>query len=433
MLFRLFCRYTFKVWCAVAIITQLPGCCPTRQSVKYVKPKLISIHIVDRNGLSETISNPERLCEFECVDFLRSQPYKKVLRIFSRDSCGNTRAIITSYYENGQVQKYLETVNNRASGRYREWHENGTTHLEVNVIGGMADITPAAENSWVFDGIGQVWNECGNLVACISYCRGKLEGDSLYYYPGGQLWKRIPFSSGKQHGTFTMFYKEGNILQEIEYRDDKREGTAHRYWNCGSLASEECYICDKLMQGKYLDPKGNLICSVENGSGQRAVFSAKGVREFHTYQEGIEEGEVRHLNDDGLLIKTWSLRHGEKHGPEIEYFPASNQPKLQVDWYEGKIQGLVRTWYSNGVQESQKEMSGNARNGILTAWYHDGSLMMVEEYENDNLVKGEYYRLGQRSPVSEIEHGDGTAILYNPEGTLIRKIYYRHGKPYESS
>ena len=25
-------------------------------------------------------------------------------------------------------------------------------------------------------------------------------------------------------------------------------------------------------------------------------------------------------------------------------------PQLPIQWYEGKIQGLVKTWYENGVQ-----------------------------------------------------------------------------------
>lgn len=401
-----------------------------------VAPKLISIHIVDRNGLTETITNPERICDYACVDFLKPQPYKKVLRIFERDRCGNIPSLITSYYENGQVQKCLEVSNNRALGMYHEWFESGKLHMEVEVIGGVADITSAAENTWLFDGSGHVWDECGNILACINYFKGKLDGDSYYYHTNGQLWKRIPYTDGKQEGVFETYYKDGKLLQTAVYANDLKSGPLKRYWHNGNVATEENYQCGRLLDGKYYDMCGKCISSVENGEGQRAVFSEKSVREYHTYLNGVEDGEVRMLTDEGMLVKTWIIRNELKNGPETEYYPTPGlgqraMPKLEINWYEGKIQGLTKTWYSNGMLESQREMAGNAKNGILTAYYRDGSTMMIEDYLDDKLIKGEYYRRGEKLPVSEVDMGDGTVTLFDPEGTFLRKISYKNSVPYE--
>ena len=46
------------------------------QSCKKRLLPLTSIHIVDRNGFSETISNKERLNQFQNVNFLSPQPYQ---------------------------------------------------------------------------------------------------------------------------------------------------------------------------------------------------------------------------------------------------------------------------------------------------------------------------------------------------------------------
>lgn len=400
------------------------------------EPCLISIHIIDRNGLTETISNPDRLKDYACVDFLKNQSYKKVLRVFSRDPCGNTPSIITSYYENGQIQKYLEVTNNRASGKYYEWYDNGSLHLQVNIIGGIADITMAAENTWLFDGPAEVWDDCGNILAYINYSKGKLEGDSYYYHTSGSLWKKYTFCDGKEEGTFEIYYKDGNTLQTAQYCNGKRHGQTIRYWNCGSIAAIEEYRMGKLLEGKYLDRSGELVSSICNGNGQRAAFSETCLKELHTYVNGIPDGEVRVLGSDGSLIKTWIIRDGEKHGPEIEYYPTflcqKPQVKMEVTWYKGKIHGMCKTWYSNGIQESQREMTNNNKNGVLTGWYRDGSLMLIEEYEEDVLTKGEYYRRGEKSIASEVEDGgNGVAILYDGEGNFLRKVIYRHGKAYE--
>src|SRR5215207_2384083 len=74
------------------------------------KPKLLplsSVHIVDRNGFAETISNKERLNQFQNVNFLSAQPYQKVLRIYARDSKGNIRSVVTAYHENGNPKQFL--------------------------------------------------------------------------------------------------------------------------------------------------------------------------------------------------------------------------------------------------------------------------------------------------------------------------------------
>ena len=146
---------------------------------------LTSINIIDRNGLNETITNKDRLEQYERTNFLCPQPYQKVLRVYKRDCQGNSISYVTTYYENGQPKQYLEAVNNRAFGLYQEWHENGILKLEATIIGGIADLTPCAEKSWQFDGCAQAWDENGNLQTEISYDKGQLEGESLYYHPNG--------------------------------------------------------------------------------------------------------------------------------------------------------------------------------------------------------------------------------------------------------
>ena len=93
------------------------------------------------------------------------------------------------------------------------------------------------------------------------------------------------------------------------------------------------------------------------------------------------------------------------------------------------MQGTTKTWYENGSLESQREMANNSRSGLAMAWYADGSLMLVEEYDQDKLVTGEYFRQGQKNPESTVTDGSGLATLYDPEGQLISRVTYFHGIP----
>lgn len=397
------------------------------------KPILISINLIDRNGMNETITNKDRLEQYERINFLCPQPYNKVLRVYRRDCQDNSQTYITTYYENGHPKQYLEAVNNRAFGLYQEWYDNGQLKLEVNILGGIADLTPCAEKSWQFDSCAQAWDENGNILTEISYKNGQLEGDSIYYHPNGIVWKHIPFHQNQAHGTAEYYLDNGELLQTIAFCNGTLNGTALRFWTPEKIASDESYCNGRLMRGRYFDPCGNLVAEICEGEGYRASFGKERVQELQEFHEGVLRGEVRLFDENGQMIRSYRMENNLKHGEEYEYQtgPSNGEPKpkLLINWYQGNIQGYVKTWYDNGNIESQREMVNNRRNGMATAWYKDGSLMLIEEYDRDRLRKGEYYKKEDRIPVSEIVDGSGVVTLYDGDGRFIRRINYRNGKP----
>lgn len=412
---------------ATASLFFLNGCA---HSTDQIDPeKITSINIIDHNGLSETINSKERLSAFDKTDFLSPQPYQKVLRVYGRQTNGDVYSCITSYHPNGQIKQYLEATNNRASGCYREWFANGKLKVEAYVIGGIADINTHAEQSWLFDGINTAWNENGSLAAEILYSKGELEGDMVYYHPNGQIWKVCPYKKNQLHGTVKIFLENGTLFQTVTYNEGEKDGSAVRYWDADKIAYQETYQKGLLMQGTYLGLDGSHISTIHRGNGLRAIFGKKELHELHTFQNGVQEGAVKVYDEGKNLISVYTIKNGEKQGEEIDYFPSSTQQKLSLTWHEGVLQGTVKTWYENGQLESQREMSGNQKHGLFTAWYRNGALMLVEEYECDKLFKGEYYRMGEKHAVSQIEKGKGIATLFNPEGNFSRKVYYQDGKP----
>lgn len=412
----------------------LSFCIGCSRTVQNNAPVLTSINIIDRNGFSETISNSERLNQYKQVDFLKNQPYQKVLRIFSRDSLGNIRAYITSYYPNGQPKQYLEIVNNRAYGAYLEWHPNGVKKLQVFIMGGVADLDEAAAKSWLFNGQSLAWNDQGRLIADIPYCNGELEGTATYYHSNGNVWKLVPTRQGKQEGTLSIYLENGVLLQTTDYTTGIKNGPSIRYWNENQVASEECYRMGMLYSGRYYSCSGEFISDIEEGTGYRAIFSKDGISELQEFQNGIQEGEVKVFDNLGVLASLHHVKNGLKHGEEIEYYEPSHvdddlAPRISINWFEGKVQGIVKSWYQNGTLESQREMSNNQKNGLLSAWYEDAGVMMIEEYDHNKLVKGEYYCPGEKIPVSLVSNGRGIATLFDSQGHLLRKVTYYNGRP----
>lgn len=412
---------------ALSLLLFLSSC----STVKIPCSPLASINIVDPNGISETISNEERLKQYDGVNFLCPQPYKKVVRVYKRNELGNIIACITTYHPNGELKQYLEVLNGRAYGEYGAWYENGVRKVQARVIGGPGDLSEGIEKCWLFDGCCYAYSEDGKIEAEIPYCKGKREGVALYYHKNGSLWKEICLSNDQMEGFYTVYFDDGTLFERMEYVNGKKEGPSNRYWLGGATAADEFYEENRLMEGHYYSMQGSLVAEINCGNGFKAIFSKDCLLELHEYRAGVQEGIVQVLGKNGKVVRTYGIKDGVKHGEEIEYDPTTKKPKLSINWVRGKIQGLCKTWYPNGTQESQREMADNKKMGILTAWYLDGTLMMIENYDQDKLVKGEYYKLGQNSPVSSVLDGNGEVTLFDSSGIYLRKIKYQAGKPEE--
>lgn len=406
----------------------LAGC--ASDSARKESPDIVSMQIVDRNGFSETISVKDRLAKYDKTDFLASQPYQKVVRVFRAG--GKISSIVTSYHTNGLPWQYLEIENGRACGAYREWHFNGKIKIEASIIEGTPDISELAQVSWVFDKNSRVWDEDGKKVAEIPYEKGMLQGPARYFFPNGQLSKEIPYRKDKIEGMLTIFSDSGSILEKTVYHEGLKDGEASGYWPGGELRLHEHYEKGLLLEGSYYQKDGQPICSVKQGEGKQAIFQDGMVSSLVEIKNGIQEGEVQSFRKDGTLASRFFIKDGKKSGDEYEYFPSS-KPKLCIHWNDDVIQGVVKTWYENGVMESQREMHGNKKHGLAFAWFKEGDLMLMEEYENDHLVKGSYYKKWEKKPISKVENGKGTATLYDSDGHFLKKITYDKGLPQDES
>lgn len=390
---------------------------------------LASIHIVDRNGFTETLSGVERLAAYEKVNFLEPQPYQKVQRTFHRNAENKNISLITSYHPNGHIWQYLETLDGRAHGLYREWHPNGILKLEAHLLEGAGDLHPLAHASWVFDGTCLVFDEEENKIAEFFYTKGALSGTSRYYHPNGKVWKELPYKNHALDGFLCVYDESGFTIEHIPYQKDIRHGRAYGLWTEGKPQYEEEYVEGLLMRGEYFDAQGKLIAQIEGGMGTKAVFKEGTAIQIVEYQQGVEEGRVKILDKEGNVKSFYTIKNGVKNGEEWEYYAGSQVPKLLVIWQDDKIQGTCKTWYPQGNVESQKEMHNNLKHGLSFAWYASGDLMLMEEYDLGLLVRGSYFKKGDKYPVSKVERGEGVATLHTAQGAFLQKIPYEKGVP----
>lgn len=415
-------------WITILIV-MLSGCAYYNN-----ENRLSSIQLVDRQGFKEIISAPERLKNYQSANFLGPQPYERVLRVYARNMEGKTPSKLTTYHNNGELWQYLEVVNGRAYGKYREWHENGMLRLELTLIEGLGDLSEEAQLSWVCDGASRAIDAQGNVQAEIYYEKGKRQGPALYFYPNGQLRKKIFYEDDLEDGEVLYYDLDGIVIGRIPYVLGKREGLATFEGDNERPPHSEEYRDGLVVEAVYYDFSGDVIARIEKGSGRQAVFENGKLASVREYTGGRPEGEVSKYDDRGNLENVYHIKDGMKHGEEWIYYPWMEegrglQAKLCIQWHNDLIQGTTKSWYPNGTLEHERQMYDNCKHGTMCAWYQDGSLMMVEEYEHDRLCQGSYMRRGEATPISSVVDGEGIAMLYDAEGVFIKKVPYKKGCP----
>ncbi len=388
---------------------------------------LSKVHITDQNGFTKTIRQKDRLKIFQNDPIVAPGPYRKVVRFYQKN--GKSSSLITTYHENGRLYQSLECVENQACGNYKEWYSNGRLKIAASLSGGIADIGFSEQKTWIFNGRNEAFNEEGGPEASFFYENGFLEGEALFFHPDGQLKEKIPYVHHRRHGTTVRYDTRGNKTEEICYKNDLKEGPSALYGSDGHILSEEIYAEDLLQSGIYYESSGKIISRLSEGNGEKVLFFSNNEREIRQYRNGSPRGKVRVYDRLGYLKNSYFREDTGKEGEEIIYYDSSEQAKLSIFWKEGKVHGVIQSYYPNGRTETRREMSKNRKQGTSTAYYPDGSLMFIEVYDADLLLRGKYYPRDQKEPASFVSNGNGTATLYDSEGIFIRKISYKEGKP----
>ncbi len=392
--------------------------------------ELVCVQIVDRNDLTKTISSRDRMKVLQKTNFLSSQPYKQVVRVYNTKGQTQKLSKITSYHPNGNLWQYLEVVDSRACGKYQEFHPNNQIAMQANVIGGPASLSIEDKKKWLFDGESLAFNEEGKILGRFFYEKGALEKTGFHYYPSGQIQKSIPYLHNEITGELVEYFENGKIKTKTSYQQSKKEGKAFVYFENSKLNFQENYEQDLLMDGSYFNEEQELISFIHQGSGFKSLLDQGKIKTQIEYKKGLPCGLVKNFNAQGQLLHLYHQNKDKKEGEEIEYYP-EELPKIKISlqWHEDQIQGTVKTWYENGKLSSSSEWSNNKKNGLSTSWYQEGSLMLVEEYENNRLEKGQYYKKGEKKPTSSISNGSGEATLFDSDGNFLKKITYIQGRP----
>ena len=132
-------------------------------------------------------------------------------------------------YQSGGIYYRDKAQKNPYTGDYREYYDNGTIKLEMQIGNGVP------EGTYV------IYFENRKPQEIRSYRGGKLHGLWRTYDISGQLISEAEYRTGEKHGTWRIWDELGTQRYEMNYYNGKKTGT-WRMWNeKGELIDEKRY------------------------------------------------------------------------------------------------------------------------------------------------------------------------------------------------
>ncbi|MFN2422611.1 MAG: toxin-antitoxin system YwqK family antitoxin [Cryomorphaceae bacterium] len=362
-------------------------------------------------------------------------------------------------YDNGNVSSEGYMVDGRPDGYWKTYHPDGTLKSEGN----RADFE--LDSTWIF------YNETGEKVTEITYRAGKKHGryiayrngvlyeesqfenevkvgEALYYYPTGELNKRIPFENGKEQGDGFEFDREGRIITLLSYREGflrtadkvnrfdtqgKKRGPWVRFHPNGVLAYEGRFMND-MKNGifKTYDKRGDLLTlekyrddELVTDSEESVILDIRNtyyddgtVKSTGGYVDGVKEGTHRLYDQEGNITAGELYSKGEKIGEGIidrngdyqgiwKLYFESGELKAEGEFENSKRTGDWIYYHKNGETEHKAKFADGLPNGRWTWYYEDGKLR-----------REEFFRRGKE---------DGTVKEYDREGNIVVQGDYISG------
>jgi antitoxin component YwqK of YwqJK toxin-antitoxin module len=324
----------------------------------------------------------------------------------------------TYYDEDGKLSKHLTFRLGVEHGPVTEYYADGGIASQGQYKDGRQD------GEWTFlDPQGVVMSK-GNFAV------DQPDGQWEYYYANGQLRSQGKFDAGKQLGLWVAWTEAGAKIEEIEYTeegvsrilntwDDRGRpvitngvGPYKSYYDGGQLM-EVGVIRDGVRTGSWKT-------YYESGSPQKEGEYNKGVLKLiHAWDENGQqtvksgEGTYSGYAEGSGMLETGAITAGMRTGLWKTFFPDTETVMVEVQYVDGKVEGVQKSYHENGQLSAEGKVSNDLRVGDWTWYSQDGIVESTATFVN-----------GKK---------DGVQYFFDSDGELLRTETYSNGKLVESS
>ena len=167
-------------------------------------------------------------------------------------------------------------------------------------------------------------------------------------------------------------------------------------------------------------------------SGEYRILRGQDEESVH-FSKGVMQGEYKRYRN-GTLREKGMYANGKRHGLFVTYYQDGKTPQRETPMQHGKIDGTVRTWFSDGKPDMMQEYSLGKRNGKEQRFDPKTEKLIYEaNYINDR-KEGKQWEIDEdvaegwcSETVSHYKNGELDGF-YEYTAHIYGKLYaYKHG------
>ena len=170
-------------------------------------------------------------------------------------------------------------------------------------------------------------------------------------------------------------------------------------------------------------PVGEMIRYYENGAVRaRMWFDTSGIRSYARmyFENGNDAAAGWYVNQKKDSVWTY-------------FSPIDGSVRIREPYQNGKLQGMVRKYYSDGRVSEELEWVEGQKQGLWKQYYESGALRLTAYYQDD-LLNGIYevnFRNGKPEIRGEMLDGrsHGTWKYFDDQGTELISLEFLQGIP----
>jgi len=203
-------------------------------------------------------------------------------------------------------------------------------------------------------------------------------------------------------------------------------------------------IGDQIVKGYYVNNKktGVWITTLSSNLIQRLEY----------YKDGVKDGISLSIDRKGHLMSQEYFKNGLLNGLSINYTAFSEMQVSEINYLNGKKNGIYRTYYDNGklqeetnyiedIKDGQSKWYNKAGKRVAEYNYGNGAFQGIQKtyYDNDtlstattylnNIMTGdykEYYRNGKLKQEGKYINGlkEGAWVEYDELGKPLKTVKF---------
>jgi uncharacterized protein len=266
----------------------------------------------------------------------RKDGQKKIERIFKD---GNLeKATLYKYYDNNHIKSVEKLENNRSTGLWTYWHENGQKQSEQNFISGKKD------------GKSTYWHDNGQKANEENFKNGSLVGNRYSWSENGLMMEEGFFLNGARHGKNVFYYDNGQKYAEQNYKENSFNGKSS-YWSAnGQIIFEKFY------------KDGSLVNTIQ----------------------------YKYYDNNNIKIKQ-SFKNNRLHGKWIYYLNANGKKFIEGTYKDDKPDGKWIFWDRGGrkIEELNYKFGDLVNKTIFKYTYFTGQLKSKKKYKDGECISGD--------------------------------------------